>query len=369
MRGSFWIYLLLVLTVFGLFLFTRHKEALFFRFDPGIKSLYLRSQDIEDREDKIKDRIFLSDGDVYLGAGYLYVLGEDPTAYNFWHPPLVKYLFGFSSVLFGNPFIIQIFLALMFVVLTFFLGFRVTGSVFTAFLAAVFLILDPVFNEVVSQTLLDMGQAAFSLVYFISVVFYPQAFILQGIALGLFASSKFWSTALFFAVVLWGTKAFILREKINYKKVFLSFFVAFLVFCATYAVSFFNAGGLFNIFFWQGKSLMVMLNHSAGSLLGGTFVVFVSGLFKQWWWEGQWARTENWSLLWPVSLLILLGGFLSGKRDKKVFFVYLLPVAYMLYISAQVPFTRYFLVILPYLYLVLADFLVGKAGKNKQRGT
>ena len=72
-----------------------------------IAANYLRSQDIYDPEGLIKDRLIISDSDIYLGSGYLYSLGENPVEYNFQHPPLIKYIYGYAIKFFNNPYIAQ----------------------------------------------------------------------------------------------------------------------------------------------------------------------------------------------------------------------------------------------------------------------
>ncbi len=117
------------------------------RFNESIISDYLRSQDIEDREDRIKNRIFISDDKIYLASGVLYARGEPPTKFNFQHPPLLKYLFGWSAVVFGTPFPVQIIFSLSFIFLVYLLALFVFKKRMVGVLAVCFLFLDPVFWE------------------------------------------------------------------------------------------------------------------------------------------------------------------------------------------------------------------------------
>lgn len=220
----------LLLTAFVSFILAKHKSSLSYSFDQELVNRYFRSQDIEDTKDEIKDRIFLSDSDLYIASGYLYSQGSDPTKYNFQHPPFIKYLYGYSIKLFNNPFVVQIFLGAIFVTLTYFLGMKTFKNRLVSVFGTALLFLDPVFSGVFNEALLDLGQASFSLLYVISVLFYPASFIFQGIALGLFASSKFWSTALFFIAILYGYKFLNKKEAVNFKTLFLSFVFAFITF-------------------------------------------------------------------------------------------------------------------------------------------
>jgi hypothetical protein len=354
-----------ILITFGLFLLLvlKHPEIYKYKFNQNLIHDYLRSQDIEDPQGKIKDRIFLSDNDIYITSGYLYAKGEDPSKYNFQHPPLIKYLFGFSTVLTGNPFWIQVLFGLTLLFLTYFLGTKLFKSKTVSLIAAGFLLIDPVFGGMMNETLLDLGQAVFALGCIILIFFYPESYILQGLILGLFAASKFWSTAIFFIILIFFYKIYIRKEKIDFRKVGFSFLIAFLIFSLTYIKSFINANGLFNLFAFEARVLRFMLAHNSASFIGGPILLFISGFFAPWWHlpaGGQGAgvaRAGDWSFLWPVGLIVSLYLALKTKIKDVKFFFYLLPLTFLLLSSTQVPFTRYFIVILPFVYLDLAGFL------------
>lgn len=341
----------LLITFIG-YLFLFHKETLTYTFDETLIERYFRSQDIEDIEDKIENRIFLSDSELYISAGYLYAKGADPADFNFQHPPFVKYLFGFSTALLGNPFFVQIVFAGAYLVLTYILGVKVFNSRLVALVASSLLLFDPVFSGMLSEALLDLGQAAFSLAYVAVSLFAPASFILHGVVLGLFAASKFWTATLFFIAILLLYKLISKKEKIYIKGILISFAVAFLVFSLTYLRTFIENEGVFNIVFWQAKTLKFMLDHNAAKVVGGPAILFLSGHFSDWWGENL-TRITDWSILWPIAFL---NSFYLTVKSKKIdgkFVVYLLPILYLLYLSAQVPFSRYFIVVLPYFYLGL----------------
>ena len=341
----------LISAVFLGFLFVKHPGVFRYKFNSDLIHDYLRSQDIEDTEDKIKDRIFLSDSDIYIASGYLYAKGEDPAKYNL-HPPAVKYLFGYSTLLTGNPFYVQIFFGLALILLTYFLGLKIFKNGLVAFVGTLLLLIDPVFSGMMSEALLDLGQAVFALTYVILMFFYPQSYILQGLSLGLFAASKFWSTAIVFVILIFTYKIFVKKEKINYTKTLLSFLFSLIVFSLTYLKS----GELFNLFAYQGRVLKFMLDHNSAVQTGGPLFLFLTGFFAPWWGSGM-IKSAVWSLFWPVGLISsALMTIRTRVRDAKFFF-YVLPVIYLLLSSTQVPFPRYFILILPYVYLNLASVL------------
>jgi hypothetical protein len=328
---------------------------------------YLRSQDIEDPQDTIKNRIIISDSDIYIATGYLYANGVDPTLYNFQHPPAVKYLFGLSTLLTGNPYFVQILFGLALLFLTYFLGLKLFKNPLISLIAPGLLLIDPVFGGMMDGALLDLGQAFFALDYVILMLLFPESYITQGLVLGFFAASKFWSTAVIFVILTLGYKLFLRKEKINLKKLMISFLVAGIVFALTYSVSFIANGGLFNIFAFEGRVLRFMLAHNSAIQIGGPLILFTTGFFAPWWQAGV-LRAADWSLLWPVGLAASIIMVLKTKAHGLKFFFFLLPVVYLLLTSTQVPFTRYFIIILPFIYLSIAGLLFFYGPNRKKKG-
>lgn len=354
---KFWPYVLITFSFF-VYLFIFHPKIFSYKMPQTLVHDYLRSQDIEDPKGLIHDRIFLSDSDIYIASGYLYATGVDPSSLNL-HPPLMKYLFGFSTLLTSNPFYIQILFGLALLILTYLLGKKLSGGHLVGLGAMFLLLIDPVFGGMMDGALLDLGQTVFALGYVMLAFFFPENWIWQGVLLGLFASSKFWSTAVVFVVLIYGYKLFIQKEKIDWKKILGSFVTALLIFSLTYIVSFVNAGGLFNIFAYQGRVLKFMLSHNSAVMIGGPVILFITGYFTSWWKAGV-VKASDWSLLWPIGLLV---GVVVGVKNlwRKAYsiklFIYLLPFTFLLLSLTQVPFTRYFLIILPFVYVGFVSLL------------
>ena len=346
----------LITLFFFVSLFVWNKHIFSYKFDVNIVSDYLRSQDIEDTEEKIHDRIFVSDNDIYLGAGYLYAKGENPIKYNFQHPPLVKYLFGFSILLAGNPFYVQIFFGFIFLILTYFLGTKIFKKQYLALVPVGLLLIDPVFRSMMGGAFLDLGQAVFALLFVILALFYPKKYILQGITLGLFAASKFWSTAIIIVGLVYLFKILI-KEKIDFKKTLIGFVIAFITFSTIYIKTFIDSNWTFNIFTFLAKDLKFMLAHNSAGHIGGSILLFVTGFFSPWWKAGV-ERATDWSILWPISLVSSTILALKLKFKGVGSFLCLLPFAYLLLTSTGVPFTRYFLIVLPFIYMGLTKLII-----------
>jgi hypothetical protein len=329
------VFFLLVLLFYSFFVFT-NREKLFQRFDPEVVNRYLKSQDILDTEDKIKDRIFVSDEEIYIASGFLYANGSRPTDYNFQHPPFIKYLFGLSAKYFNLPLLPNIIFGAILLFEIYILGDLVFKKKLIGLLASMLLLIDPVFKEVTVYALLDLGQMVFILGFITSTFYFKRHWIIQGVLLGLAMASKFYSPLIIFLGIIYMykffTKQFILKNEL------LVLVIASLVFSFTYLINF-----PFNIFFYQAKIIKFMLDHNQAVEWGGVLPMFFGGYF-----------------MWPVLFFANLFAILKAKVQDLRFLLYLIPILYVLVLTFQLPFTRYFILILPFLYLSLSKLICEK---------
>ena len=354
MKLKDWIILGFILGLYLLSLFLFKREIFSFKFDKTLLNRYFVSQDIPQ---EVKGRLFLSDGEVYLATGYLYATGSDPAQFNFEHPPLIKYLFGLSVLLFNNPYVVQMLFGMLVLSLTYFLGLKMYKNRIISFSACLLLVIDPLFLDVSSQPLLDMGQAVFMLLYTLAIFYYPNNFIFQGVALALFAGTKFWVTPLFF-VGLFAVFNFY-KKKLNLKNFILHLFVALCVYSLFYLKTFIDIGGNFNILFFLLKVLKYRLVHNASSFFGSSFLLFTTGFFKSWWGKEGFLIGNIWFVLWPISLIVNTAQGALDVVKKKISIqtlVALIPLSYLIFLGVQAPFQRYFLIILPFSYLTLSKW-------------
>jgi len=353
MKKKDWLIIFLIIIFYLTLLFVFKNKIFTYKFNANLIELYFRSQDIPH---EVKGRVFLSDEEIHIAAGYLYLSGYEPTKFNFQHPPLIKYFYGLSILFLKNPYFAQILLGIGYLFLTYYLGRKTFKNKATPIVACILMAIDPLFLDVSSQALLDLGQAFFSLLYLITFIFFPKNFILQGISLGLFASSKFWAPVLFFVAVLVTYKYFIRKEK-KLKTTIFSFLLAFFIFSLTYLKTFIDFEGKFNIIFYQLKILKYWLKHSITSAPFSSLILFLAGYFKTWWGKKEIIRSNIWSPTWPLSFISSIVGIIKNKKNSHKIIIFLIPLLYIFYIGFQAPFTRYFLIILPYLYLGLSDIL------------
>ncbi len=276
MKKSNWIAIFLLWVLFLIYLFVQKPDFFRFNFNPQqMLKDYLRSQDIYDPQDTIKDRIFISDSEIYLAAGYLYSLGKNPSDYNFPHPPLLKYLYGFSLRVFGNPYWLQAVFGFLLFALTYLLGIKISRNHKISVLALLFLIFDPLTADAIFNVYLDLGQTVLGLAFVLAFIFYPYAWLVQGILLGLLLAAKFWSTSIFLLVLLVIYRKFFLK---NFKiRMFIKMsVVSVLVYLSTYIIFFQQGGNLINFLWLQLRMVKLMLEHNSVSFWGGQLWLFLS---------------------------------------------------------------------------------------------
>ncbi len=351
------ILLFLIICSYVILLFIREPAIFSYKFQPSLIKQYLCSQDIP--YEPPCHRLFVSDGDIYVATGYLYAHGADPTTYNFQMPPFIKYLFGFSTLLFGNPYYVQIIFGISLIILVYKLGIRIYKSPAIPLLACFLLVVDPVFFEVTTNMLLDLGQTVFLVLYVYLVLFHEKKFYLQGAVLGLLFASKFWAGPLFFVVLLIGY--LFVKKRFHLRRSLMQIVVAGIVFSLTYARTFMIHRLSFNLIFFQLKTLKYMISHDVHSVPLASFFLFLTGYLQTWWNTKVIIHSPIWSIFWPVGLILSLWSIwkvLTKKSLNSKIFIACIPALYIIYLGVQAPFTRYFMIILPFLYLLIADRVV-----------
>ena len=356
------LYLIIVVFIYLSLLYINKPEVFTFKFDFTLVKKYFLSQDIT--HEVPGKRLFLSDGEIHNAAGYLYTKGYDPSLFNFQHPPLIKYLFGYSIRLFNNPYYVQILFSIFLLILTYLIGIKTFNKPEVSLLSCLLISIDPLFLDISSHSYLDLGQTVFLLLYFYLMMFFRKRYVIQGIALGLLISSKFWAGSLFFMFLIGLYLIYV--KKFNIKNYLIHLFIGLFVFSLTYIRTFINQDGLFNIVFFQLKILKYWFNHSVTSLFGSSFMLFITGFFKSWWGEKLVIKSDLWSFSWPLIFFVSIWNLYEIIKSKKIItktFIGVILFLYLCYLSIQAPFARYFILVLPFGYLTLSDFIFKFARK------
>ncbi len=353
-KHFFYFFLIIVIYLITIYFFQPHVFS--YRFNTSLIKKYFCSQDIT-YEPPCR-RLFLSDGDLHIAAGYLYIKGADPTEYHFQHTPFVKYLYGLTILLTKNPFHLEIFFCILYLLLTYVLAFKLFRSTKIAAVTSLLLIFDPLFIMLSGDASFEMGQACFLLTYLFFVLYKKDNFWLQGLFLGLFASAKFWGAVPFFVIVLNGYN--LIKKKVKLKTVFQQLLIGFIVFSLTYLKAFINRNGFFNIFFFQMKLLKYWKEHSMTNIPFSSLTLFLGGFYKSWWGNYSIVRTDQWSWLWPITFFVSFIKSIKIFRKKLINTELLfssISIIYLFYLGIQAPFPRYFILILPFFYITFVKWM------------
>lgn len=255
---------------------------------------------------------------------------------------------------------------ILFLGLTLYLGLKIYKNLAVPVLACIFLLVDPLFIGLSATALLDLGQGFFLLLYFLLLFVEKKRFWLSGVVLGLLLTSKFWGGSLFFIMLF--LLYLLYKKKFNFRQYLIHLVTAFFVFCLVYLKTFVNHKGLFNIIFFELKVFKYWLHHSVTSVFGSNMLLFFTGNIKSWWGSRQLIRDNYWTILWPIGFVGTLSSLLSSVKKKidLKFLISLTPILYLVYLGVQAPFSRYFILILPFAYLSLAQVVIGYLNNCKK---
>ena len=321
--------------------------------------LYTQSFDIQDAKDAYfastyikgdKGDITLSDSDLYLVEGH-FLVGEnyDLEKLTPGHPPLGKYLIGFSWKYLGSPYILQfISFALVLLLLSLLAGTPLLGLVFS---------FEPLFLEQLSLTLLDVHFLVFilsSLLFFTrfikekSVKKQNLLVVLSWLFLGLAMATKFFPVtfpligAYILLILLQGDFSRFLRLVLTFPLIGLGFALGHLSY-------FFYHPSLLSF----ARFTRYQINWWAGSPQTAPLAIFKVVFLNKWptWWGEGIIPAPGWWWGWPVFTSLAFFSFRTWKT--KPFYFYLL--ISFLFLSVQAIFPRHLLPILPIIYLLSYD--------------
>lgn len=307
----------------------------------------------------------IDDATVYAYASYRYVLGEDPTHINFEHPPLGKYLIGFSWLLFGNMTVINF----IFYIACLFVFWKISKVFIKGFyfriLALILLCSISLIPYYVFQSMLDIQLLFYTLLLFYSfscVNGSKKRIILAGVSLGAYASTKFYFPTTFLLVFI------LFYDSLSKKRINEFFYIAFfssLFYLLTYSVYFMNNPNpidfvkfeWYRFRWWTGNRSMPRF-----LIIDNIFI----GKFKGWWEENVFEVSPNWNLSWPLIFIGWIIGLFNMAKNKEIATVSIFSVCLLaLYCFGSASNERYLIQLIPFWIIVLAAFLDSKFRFNK----
>ncbi len=260
----------------------------------------------------------MGDGDIYTYAGIRYAQGEDPTAINFEHPPVIKYIFGLSYLLFSIPNLANV----VFLVIAAISFWNITSTLFVSmrwrYITTAIFLLHPIVYSYYIQTMLDFGTMALSLAViacYVKVYESDTNLKKSGLILfmGLFLASKYplpINALLPIFLLCWLR----LKKRITYASGVVIGLGAGAVYLLTYSSFFMHHHSLYswlkfewNRWQWyQGK---------LGSQWGSLFQVIFTGRRPVVWdMCPSYAKVKWWHVGVPLTFVVYITSWIEGRR-------------------------------------------------------
>ena len=307
---------------------------------------------------------WIDDPPLYTLAGLRYVSGDDPTTINFEHQPLTKYLFGLTTVIFGNPLPLQLFLYAALIGLTYGLGRQILKSDRQALLPAVLVSFDPLIREHAHTAYLDLTVAVLILLFLVS---YKRLnpWVL-GSLIGLIALSKsFMIGGLVF--VSYGLYLIINHKSLRQlSKIIAS---ALSVYFLGYTAFFLHGHNLLDFINLHIKILRLYKSYVPEYPKGEVMRIIMTGYWRTWWGDKGLIVVPQWWLFWPVAALGSLINLVKTTKGKlkNLTLPMIFLLVYLLSINLKLVFPRYIIPTLPIMYIYVSALIFGfnKASKVK----
>lgn len=248
----------------------------------------------------------VSDSFLYSYVGYKYSNGENPSLLNPEHPPLAKYVIGYSIHMFGNEHYIGIAIALSILLLVAIISFQIHGSFLAASFALFLTSLFPLFmDQVVHGPQLELYQLFFFLLVIHMLLMWMKKkkivfCIFAGLFFGMLLSTK---TVLPFFLLfsVWIILSFLKQWKV----VLIVIGIGIITFIATY-YRYFVLGGTIRSFLGVQKYIVLYYGNSHIPLLefaGNYLRLIFTGSWKFWDTLRTVSFYSEWNILWPLIFI------------------------------------------------------------------
>lgn len=359
---------LIVLFAQPLFVLFQVKDTFFSKgyskIYPLLRSSYYSSQYVQKKNPKI-----IPDDTFEAFAGGFFLRGGNPILITHDQPPLGRYLIALSIILFDNAKTITIITLVFSGIGIFLISRMVLKNFLLSLIPIAILINEPLFLSKLNYApLLEPIQLPFiifSLYFFIKGLVaknYLKWFIWTSIMLGFVISTRFFILGGAMLVSMLITLLYS-EKRINKKIIMFTIClpISLIILITSYFVTlapdynFFKVFGIQKYILYYQKSKFVLL-FSFWDLL----------LFNRWhtWW-GSWGISSDpqWIILWPISAILTFLYGLANLFRKMSFSIVEIAILswviiYCAMLSSGYTSTRYFLPLLPFLYILSLSFLV-----------
>lgn len=248
------------------------------------------------------DGVFQAAADRYITTGNIFAINAET-------PPVGKYLYALSLIVFGTPYLL---LPLIYLITLFsFAAVLYDVNKTKAIILAVMLFsLEPIIGMQVGMTLLDLPQLAILLLHILALFHLGRATtnkaailyaIAVGVTLGLFAATKFGLMALALIVAdCW----FLLVSR-KTKKIPFVLFITLLAYIAASLPYFFIGNSLIQWFKLELWRINFFIDAKMPFLPGSIFLTLLAPIHVTWW-QSTPNLIREWTLFWPLIPITLI---------------------------------------------------------------
>jgi len=287
----------------------------------------------------------IGDDGLYAYHGWELVRGGDPTIINPEVPPVGKYFIGLLVLGFKNSNIFGLITGLFFLGAFYLLNRELFRDRLLAFIPIFLVSFDSLFYTQLQASFLDALHAG--LLFLTFTFFLKQRFIVSMLFLGLFASVKFSSLAVF---ALGAVLIYLLLQKnwSELKRFIPTIIIVPIIILISY-IRFFIMGHTLLDFFRVQKYIFEFYQNGVKPPIFG--MVFPMIFLNQWytWWNGV-QQVLEWTVFWPISFILGLSSvrFLAVKSPFSLIAVWC--GLYLIFLLLTPVWPRYLLLLLPFLY-------------------
>lgn len=349
----------IVITSCLLVLFVQFFQIIYFQ-----RSLFAEKYDAEYWKDRYEhsqyqlplSKRIIGDEGLFAYSGYRVINGDNPFSINNDKPPVAKYLFGLSILLFHNPLYLVLLFGFCTLVVFYFIAKRFLRDNSLALFVTTILFLDPLFFSQFWITGLDLIQLFFLLLNILLVFNIRKLqrwniFIALGLglSLGLFVEVK---PPIIFPIIFILETFFLLHR--GFKKEYLFFIFGFLFGVFLPYLRFIYLGnGIIDVLRVHKFMTSIYLQSQLKTHIGAVWLALLIGKFPNVV-TGAFMNVSEWWILWPIItftgiLMAIFSFFAKGATLNKGLAVFTLATFAILTLIPSYP--RYLIIILPFFYL------------------
>jgi len=363
-----------VCIIFFILIFIRPASILFgnidYFFAKGYNAQYesLKSAYYSSQYAKKENPGIMPDETFESFAGGAFVRGVNPILIVHEHPPLGRYIIGLSTILFDNAKTLIVPCLFISVFGIFLIGKIILKKTLFAFIPLGIFVNEPLFvSKLTIAPLLEPIQLPFiifSLYFFIRGIESKKFlawFIATSLMVGAVISIRFFilGAALFISMMIYMT----LRRKLDRKLVqfAISLPLSLIPLFASYTKTMIDGYSFLQILGVQ--KYIFAYHHSKIIVFFSFWDLLLFNRWHTWWGDRRILHELHWIIAWPISafltyasLILVFLKKIKVSKEGEVLFIWV--IVYSLLLSIGTSTTRYFLPLLPFLYILGADFLI-----------